>query len=124
MYTRFRHLAIERAKPAPTAEQLSAIEGLLGAELPTSFRQFLHVANGGYLEYMIDVPFDEGKSEPLCFCGIFSANDGDFLDETFVGEIRAAREYQNAPMGILPFARDGGGSIVYLDLSEEGKGRE
>jgi cell wall assembly regulator SMI1 len=122
-YARFRHLAIERAKPAPTVEQLAAIEDLLGARLPTSFREFLQVANGGYLEYVIDVPFGDGKSEPLSFCGIFSAEDGDFCDETFVGEIRSSREHQKIPPGILPFARTGGGSMVYLDLSPEGNGR-
>lgn len=122
-YARFRHLAIERAKPAPTKEQVAAIESLLGASLPASFRDFLQVANGGYLEYVIDVPFGEGRSEPLSFCGIFSAEDGDFCDETFVGEIRSSREYQKIPSGVLPFARDGGGSMAYLDLSAEGNGR-
>jgi hypothetical protein len=122
-YTRFRHLAIERARPAPTEEQLAAIEDLLGAPLPASFRQFLQVANGGYLEYVIDVPFGDGKSEPLSFCGIFSTEDGDFCDGTFVGEIRSSREYQKIPPGVLPFARDGGGSMVYLDLSPDGDGR-
>ncbi len=104
-YARFRHLAIERAKPAPTKEQLAAIEDLLCAPLPASFHEFLQVANGGYLEYVIDVPFGDGKSEPLSFCGIFSAEDGDFCDETFVGEIRSSREYQKIPPGALPFAR-------------------
>ena len=64
-YSRFRHLAIERAKPAPTDAQLAAIEATLEASLPALFREFLQVANGGYLEYVIDVPFDDGKSEPL-----------------------------------------------------------
>jgi hypothetical protein len=122
-YTRFRHLAIERAKPAPAERQLAAIEDLLGASLPGSFRQFLQVANGGYLEYIVDVPVGDGRSEALSFCGIFSAEDGDFCDETFVGEIRSAREYQKIPPGVLPFARDGGGSVAYLDLSPEGRGR-
>lgn len=62
-------------------------------------------------------------TEPLCFCGIFSTGEGEFCDETFVGEIRAAREYQKVPPRVLPFARDGGGSIAYLDLSAEGRGR-
>lgn len=122
-YARFRHLAIERAKPPPTREQLAVIEDLLGAPLPVSFREFLQVANGAYLEYVIDVPFGDGKSEPLSFCGIFSAKEGDFCDETFVGEIRSSREYQKIPPAVLPFARDGGGSMVYLDLSSEGNGR-
>ena len=122
-YSRFRHLAIERAKPAPTKEQLAAIEQLLGAKLPASFCEFLQVANGGYLEYVLDVSFSDGKSEPLSFCGIFSADNGDFCDETFVGEIRSGRKYQKIPPGVLPFARDGGGSIAYLDLTSEGEGR-
>ena len=122
-YTRFRHLAIERAKPPPTNAQLAAIEALLGASLPASFREFLQVAHGGFLEYVVDVPFGNGKSEPLSFCSIFSAEDGDFCDETFVGEIRSGRQYVKLPPGVLPFARDGGGSMVYLDLSPEGHGR-
>lgn len=122
-YTRFRHLAIERAKPAPTEGELAAIESLLGASLPASFREFLRVANGGYLEYVVDVPVGDGKTEELSFCGIFSTEEGDFCDETFMGEIRSAREYQKVPQGVLPFARDGGGSLVYLDLSPEGRGR-
>ena len=44
---RYRHLAIERVRPTPTDSQLAAIETLLGANLPASFRDFLLVANGG-----------------------------------------------------------------------------
>jgi len=122
-YSCYRHLAIERAKPAPTDTQLAAIETLLGTRLPASFRDFLRVANGGYLEYVIDVHAGSGKTELLSFCGLFSADEGTFCDETFVGEIRSAREYVKIPQGVLPFARDGGGSVVYLDLSPVGNGR-
>jgi hypothetical protein len=122
-YTKFRHLAIERTKPPPTEGQILAIETLLGAPLPASFRDFLQVANGGYLDYVVDVPVGDGQSEELCFCSIFSADEGNFCDETFLGEIRSARQYQKIPPGVLPFARDGGGSAVYLDLSPQGRGR-
>ena len=122
-YARYRHLAIEDAKSAPTEAQMEAVEALLGAALPQSFREFLKVANGGTLEYVIDVPIGDGRTEMLSFCGIFSADEGTFCDETLVGEIRSGREYAKIPVGVLPFARDGGGSLVYLDLSEEGKGR-
>ena len=122
-YSRFRHLALERAKPAPTAAEIAAIETLLGAKLPNSFREFLEVANGASMEYFVDITFEDGTSESLSFCSIFSTEEGDFCDETFVGEIRAAREYQGVPVGVLPFARDAGDSMVYLDLSPEGKGR-
>src|SRR5262249_26694197 len=116
-------LAIKRAKPPPTESELAIIETLLGAHLPASFRDFLRVANGGYLEYVIDVATGPGKTQPLCFGHLFSAGKGTFCDRTFVGEIRTAREYQKVPQGVLPFARDGGGSLVYLDLSPKGNGR-
>lgn len=122
-YTTYRHLAIEGAKPPPSDSQLHAIEDELGAKLPLSFREYLNAANGGYLEYVIDVPTGTGQVEGLSFCGLFSADVGDFCDETFVGEIRSGREYTKTPKGVLPFARDGGGSIVYLDLTPQGNGR-
>jgi hypothetical protein len=122
-YSKFRHLAIEGAKPPPSEAQLRAIEDELGAKLPPSFLQYLAVANGGYLEYSIDVPTGSGKSEELSFCGLFSAEIGTFCDETFVGEIRSGRQYAKIPKGVLPFARDGGGSMVYLDLTTTGNGR-
>jgi hypothetical protein len=122
-YTRYRHLAIEDAKAPPSESQLRAIEDELGAELPLSFKQYLDVANGGYLAYTIDVPTAAGQLEALSFSGLFSADTGTSCDETFVGEIRSGREYTNIPEGVLPFARDGGASIVYLDLSSAGNGR-
>lgn len=122
-YTRYRHLAIEGAKQPPDEEQIHAIEALLDAKLPFSFKEYLKVANGGYLEYIIDVPTGTGGVEALSFCGLFTADAGDFCDETFVGEIRSGREYAKIPKEVLPFARDGGGSIVYLDLTPEGNGR-
>ena len=122
-YSRYRHLAIEGAKPAPSESQLIEIEELLGAKLPLSFKEYLQVANGGYLGYVVDVPTEHGQSEALSFCGLFTADSGTFCDETFVGEIRSGREYAKIPEGVLPFARDGGGSIVYLDLSPAGNGR-
>lgn len=123
IYSRYRHLAIEGAKPAPTDTQLVAIEALLGTPLPASFRDFLSVANGGYLEYVVDVPTGSGTTESLSFCGLFSADEGPLSDETFLRQIQSQREYAKIPREVLPFARDGGGSVVYLDLSPEGNGR-
>ena len=45
-YTQYRHLALEGAKPAPTAQQIAAIEALLEAPLPPAFLAFLQAANG------------------------------------------------------------------------------
>ncbi len=75
------------------------------------------------MEYVIDVPTGTGQVEGLSFCGLFSADIGTFCDETFIGEIRSGREYAKITKGVLPFARDGGGSVVYLDLTPQGNGR-
>jgi len=116
MYAVFRHLAITGARPAPTRPQLAAIESLLGARLPEPYVEFLRVANGGYVEYAIDVPVAPGSTEPMSFSSIFAAAD---LPE----ETRVAREISKIPAGVLPFARTGGDSVAYLDLTPEGAGR-
>jgi SMI1 / KNR4 family (SUKH-1) len=120
-YTQYRHLAIEGAKPSPSPRQISEIESLLGRPLPVSFREFLQVGNGGYVEYVVDVETGEGRTEPISFCSFFSAGGGDI--GTLLGETIFARENISLPDGVLPIARDGGGCMLYLDLTDEGRGR-
>ncbi len=120
-YARYRHLAIDRPKAPASDEELRAVEQALGATLPDSFRDFIRVAGGGSIEYVIDVPTSKGRTEPMAFGGIFSAHADD--RENLLEEIASARNHMNAPPGVLPFARDGGGSIAYLDLSPEGGGK-
>lgn len=122
-YTRYRHLALDGAKPPPTARQIAAIEALLEAPLPPAFLAFLQVANGAWSDYTCDVPDGEGGVEKMGFNTFFSAEEGDFCDETLIGEMRAARQHMAMPVKILPFARDGGNSMVFLDLTPEGAGR-
>ena len=122
-YTRYRHLALDGAKPPPTAQQIAAIEALLEAPLPPAFLAFLQVANGAWSDYTCDVPDGEGGVEKMGFNTFFSAEEGDFCDETLIGEMRAARQHMAMPVKILPFARDGGNSMVFLDLTPEGAGR-
>lgn len=122
-YTRYRHIAIDGAKPAPTPAQIAAIEVELQAPLPASFLAFLQVANGGEIDYYFDVPDGRGGVEQMSFPGLFNADEGDFCDETLVGELRAARRHMEMPEKILPFARDGGDSMLLLDLSDEGQGQ-
>jgi hypothetical protein len=120
--SRYRHLLIEPGEAPPTADEIAAIEAALGAALPTDFRAFLDVANGGYLEYVVDVPTGADSTEPISFCGIFSSRQSDTL-ETILGELASGRQYMNLPPGVLPIARDGGGSLLFLDLSPRGQGR-
>ncbi|MEG0884192.1 MAG: SMI1/KNR4 family protein, partial [Janthinobacterium sp.] len=83
-YTQYRHLALEGAKPAPTAQQIAAIEALLEAPLPPAFLAFLQVANGAWFDYTCDVPDGNGGVEKMGFNTFFSADEGDFCDETLV----------------------------------------
>ncbi len=82
-YTQYRHLALEGAKPAPTAQQIAAIETLLEAPLPPAFLAFLQVANGAWFDYTTDVPDGNGGVEKMGFNTFFSADEGDFCDETW-----------------------------------------
>jgi len=120
--TFYKHLRIYHAKGEPSASEISEIEDLLDAKLPTSFLDFLKAANGGYFEFCIDI---EGDS--LSFGSIYQTgkdSNGSYGFGTFVGEIESERNgFLEIPRQVLPFASDGGGSYVYLDLTEEGNGR-
>lgn len=123
MYEAYRHLAIERADPAPTPEELDAIEEALCATLPASFVEFLRFANGVCLEaYVVHVTDERGAVDAVGPIAFFSASRTAGFG-TFVGEIHAAREHVAIPPGVLPFGRAGSSSMVYLDLSPGGEGR-
>jgi hypothetical protein len=122
MSKKFIHLEIEGAKGAPEPREIEAIEALLGMHLPQDFLDFLEIANGGYLDYCIRVPPDD----ELSFCQLYRAgkdDNGGYGWETFIGEIKVERQSKHLPREVLPFARDGGDSVVYLDLTPEGRGR-
>lgn len=123
MSRKFEHLEIEGAKVAPVPQETEAIESLLGAKLPQDFLDFLAIANGAYLEYCVRIPPDD---EELSFCSIYQTgrdDSGSYTYGTFIGEIEAERQHKNTPREVLPFARDGGSSVVYLDLTREGNGQ-
>ena len=123
MSGKFEHLEIEGAKDIPKALEIEDIELLLGVELPEDFLDFLEVANGAYIGYCIQIPPD---NEELSFCQIYQTgknDNGSYGYETFIGEIEMERQDKNTPREVLPFARDGGSSVVYLDLTAKGKGQ-
>ena len=88
---------------------------MLGTRLPDSFREFLRVAHGGYIEYDVDVPLEGGRAEVMSFCQVFDLNE---LQE----EIQRWQELSHIPKAVLPFARSGGGSAVFLDVSKDRHG--
>lgn len=125
MLTYYQHLTIVNYDGPPTPDEVAALEVELGTTLPPDFRDFLEVANGGYLPYLVNVP-PTAEGEPISFCSVFSTKPnarGELGYGTFLGEIRGGANTRGIPQHILPFAEDGGGSTVYLDLTDTGRGR-
>ncbi|MDQ8030781.1 MAG: SMI1/KNR4 family protein [Bordetella sp.] len=118
--SRYQHLVIRDPAPAPTSSELAHLTSLLGADLPDSFLKYLKVANGGYLEYSIEIE-SGSEIESVSFCGLLSTNAS--AGEAFEHHIALWRKNIQMPLGILPFAHDGGGSTVFLDLTSAGRGR-
>jgi hypothetical protein len=124
-FTRFRNLAVYDPQPPPTDAEIEAIENALTARLPEDFKHFLAVANGGHIEYEVEVEHSEGK-EQMLFCELFNTHRFPSNSSpwgTFLGELAVARENFELPPEVLPVARDGGGSLLFLDLTQEGAGR-
>lgn len=125
MLTQYRHLAIDDYAGPVDDGVFDELEKLNGMPLPPEFVDFLKVAHGGSMDfYQIDVPIGEGaeKTEPIGFSAIYRLNGKRSYENLFY-EIELERVNRRIPKEVIPFARDGGGSTVYLDLTPEGKGR-
>ena len=115
---KYRNLLIEDTNSNATHAEIESIENELGMPLPNDYKEFLKSCNGGYLEYDILINFEKGRSEYLCFSSLYSAsNENDWECNPF--ELNEARKQEGFPQtGILPIARDGGSSMLYLDLRD------
>ena len=125
MLAKYKHIVIQNPTVPPDVSEIAAIERELGVALPASFVDFLQIANGGSPEYSIKVP-PGPEGEEMMFCDLFTAGkdrNGDYGVDTLLGEIRQHRNLYNIPVEILPFARDGGDNVVFLDLTVQGGGR-
>ncbi len=121
----YRHLVVEDALPPPTGAELAALERELGAALPPSFVAFLREANGGWLDYAFDVPV-QGGALPVTFHSLHSSRLPSSVRPSpgaMLHEIVSERRAKGIERGVLPFASNGGASIAYLDLTQEGNGR-
>ena len=123
--SQYKNLAIEDFVGSPHEREIAAIEKKLGATLPEQFVSFLKVANGGVLDYLVDIPTKQGV-EIMSFCWLYGTRneDGDHESfDTLLYELELERREKGLPNQVLPFARDTGASVLYLDLSEKGQGR-
>jgi hypothetical protein len=125
IYKRYRHLAIEWSKGPPDPVEVEALEEKLGRELPSDFREFIEVANGGSCDYLVSVPVKPGGEE-MFFPGIYSIGrnrQGEYGEGNMLWELEAERQVKNLPRGVLPFAHSGDDGVVFLDLTATGAGR-
>lgn len=115
---KYRNLILEEANQPATDAEIESLEGELGSKLPEDYRLFLKSCNGGYLEYDTLIHFEEGPSEYLCFSELYSVNSTkEWGCNPF--QLRQARTHEAFPnKGVIPIARDGGSSILYLDLRD------
>ncbi len=115
---KYRNLLIEDTNQLATDAEIMSIENELGTSLPNDYKKFLKSCNGGYLEYDILINFENEKSEYLCFSSLYRASrDDDWECNPF--ELRQARKQEGFPeAGVIPIARDGGSSMLYLDMRE------
>ena len=115
---KYRNLLIEDTNQQATDAEIVSIENELGMCLPNDYKEFLKSCNGGYLEYDILIHFENEKSEYLCFSSLYRASgDDDWECNPF--ELRQARKQEGFPeTGVIPIARDGGSSMLYLDMRE------
>lgn len=118
-------LEVEDPLPPPTAEEIGAIEGELGARLPADFLSFLSYANGGRLDYGFDVRVGE-EIVPVSFHSLHHSRRPSAWKPSpgaMLHEIRVERHTKGVARAFLPFASDGGASVAFLDLTPEGRGR-
>ncbi len=122
---RFLHLEVDSPKTPPTAEEIAAIEGAVGAPLTPELRDFLDAANGGKLDYTFELPTEAGPF-PLCFYSLYATRvplPGRSSAGMILHELEVERRLKGLRPGLLPVAADGGTSVLYVDLAPERRGR-
>lgn len=122
MYTRYRHLVIQDADPAPEDYEIREVERELGAKLPYDFKKFLEVGNGGYLhDYNVSFPLSN-RIVNYSFGTFFSTKQNEWSwGGHFIGEMRFAQSLDEGnpyciPQSVLPIASNGNGDSLYLDF--------
>lgn len=110
-----------------TRRDIRRLERHVGHQLPEAYVQFMLVANGGTLEYCVDLP-PGGAGMPVAFTRLYTVTpdaEGGFGYGTVLGEKRQlphAHYAADLPEDLLPIADDGGGSSLFLRLDPDHRG--
>ncbi|WP_208738451.1 SMI1/KNR4 family protein [Phytopseudomonas dryadis] len=117
----YRGLLLEDTHPSASEDAIAALEGELDARLPDDYRAFLQHCNGAYAEYDVAVMLASGEPEVLSFSSLFGV-DIDRQWDCNPFELQQLREQPDYPQqGLLPIGRDGGASLLLLDLRDGGQ---
>ncbi len=102
--------------PAPTPRDVERLEEWLGSRLPPPYVDFLMFSNGGHPELDTFTVEVAGVQQDWAVDRFFSLTSqaASFGDLGWYYNHR----WRNAPPGVVPIARDGGGNLICLDLSK------
>ncbi len=120
-FRRYRNLALVGWSPPPADADVKSVERVLGAKLPPSYLEFLSVGNGAVCSGTIELEDSGGRRERVAFSEFFELGPG--KDSRLLREYRQLRRFMRSPREVLPIAQDGMGSVLFLDLTDEGTGR-
>lgn len=116
--TKYLGLIVDDLNPPPSEQAMSRLEAELGTSLPEDYLAFVQTCNGGYVDYSIEVTFDDGSSQELGFSSFYEVVQGSAWD-TIPFELINAKKMEGLPQErVLPIAGDAGGSQLFLDLRD------
>lgn len=115
--TDYRGLIFDDTREGATDAAIEQLEADLGARLPDDYRQFLKTCNGGYVDYDVLATMANGDKELLSFAlyGLDAA-EGYESNPFELAQLRKDPDFPTT--GLLPIGRDGGASILLLDLRD------
>lgn len=115
--TEYRGLILDDMREGASDETIAQLEASLGARLPDDYRQFLKTCNGAFLDYDVIATLSNGDKEPMSFSLYGLDPNGEYESNPF--ELEQLREVEGFPeAGLLPIGRDGGASVLLLDLRD------
>lgn len=115
--TNYHGLILDDTREGASDHAIAQLETTLGARLPDDYRQFLKTCNGANVEYDVLATMSNGDEELLSF-SLYGLGPGEAY-ESNPFELEQLRQQPGFPAtGLLPIGRDGGASVLLLDLRE------
>lgn len=115
--TDYRGLIFDDTREGASDHALAQLEATLGARLPDDYGQFLKTCNGATVDYDVLATMSNGDKELLSF--LLYGLDPSETYESNPFELEQLRQQSGFPAtGLLPIGRDGGASVLLLDLRD------